>query len=91
MQDEIMEIAESLFPFDYSIAGDGNDLAITELMKLLDFKIYSYPTGSRLNGWEIPQAWRLNRFQLFADGDLILDEADHPFLVAKNSPNLYLD
>ena len=26
MQDEIMGIAESLFPFDYSIAGDGNDL-----------------------------------------------------------------
>ena len=88
MQDEIMGIAESLFPFDYSIAGNGNDLAITELMKLLDFKIYSYPTGSRLNGWEIPRAWRLNRFQLFADGNLILDDADHPFLVAKNSPSV---
>ena len=50
MQDEIMGIAESLFPFDYSIAGNGNDLAITELMKLLDFKIYSYPTGNQRRG-----------------------------------------
>ena len=50
----IKKIVEKLYPFDYSIAGKGNDLAIKEFKKFLPFKVYSFTTGKSINGWKIP-------------------------------------
>ena len=35
----IKQIIKKLYPFDYSIAGSGNDLAIKEFLKFLPFKV----------------------------------------------------
>jgi aminopeptidase-like protein len=58
---KLINIIKKLYPFDYSIAGQGNDIAIKEFMKLLQFKIHSFKSGLKHNGWKIPHSWQLKK------------------------------
>ena len=57
----ITNIIKKLFPFDYSICGKGNDLAIKVFKNYLNFKIHKFESGKSLNGWQIPHAWSLKK------------------------------
>ena len=57
----IKKIVEKLYPFDYSIAGKGNDLAIKEFKKFLPFKVYYFTNWKSINGWKITQSWILKK------------------------------
>lgn len=74
------------YPFDYSIAGQANDQALIEFRKHLAFESHSYRTGTLLNGWKIPSAWKFNFFELYKDSELLFRTTDGSFHVAKNSP-----
>ena len=50
----IKKIVEKLYPFDYSIAGKGNDLAIKEFKKFLPFKVYSLQLENLLMAGKYP-------------------------------------
>jgi aminopeptidase-like protein len=54
---KIIEIIKKLYPFDYSIAGGGNDKAIRVFKKFFPFKVHKFNTGQSYNGWKIPHAW----------------------------------
>lgn len=85
---EIKTLLNRLYGFDYSIAGRGNDEAIVEFNKHLDFELHSYASGAVLNGWRIPSAWELNFFELYNDSGILLRTTDGSFHVAKNSPSV---
>lgn len=70
----IKKIVEKLYPFDYSIAGKGNDLAIREFKKFLPFKVHSFGTGKSINGWKIPHSWILKK-GLIKDGSKVVFDA----------------
>ena len=57
----IYKIIKKLYPFDYSIVGKGNDLAIKEFKKLLPFKVHSFRSGLEHNGWKVPKEWILEK------------------------------
>ena len=89
-EEDIGSLVDSIFPFEYSIAGRANDQAIIELKRHLDFSVHSYHTGMILNGWKIPPAWELNHFEIYENSKLILRTTDGSFHVARNSPSVDL-
>ena len=74
---KIHNIIKKLYPFDYSIVGKGNDLAIKKFKKFLPFKIHNFKSGQEYNGWKIPNEWILNR-------GIIKDENKKIIFDAKN-------
>ncbi len=79
---KIKEIIKRLYPFDYSISGKGNDLAIKEFKKFLPFEIHSFDTGKVLNGWKIPHSWELIK-GIIKDGSRIIFDAKKKNLVCQ--------
>ena len=70
---KIIDIVKDIFPFDYSVAGEGNDKSIKVFNKYLDFKIHSFSTGQMLNGWKIPSAIKVIRGTIADKKKIILD------------------
>jgi aminopeptidase-like protein len=86
--DEISELLEILYPFDYSIAGVDNDQASKVLCNILPFQTTEYPSGSEVNGWVIPQGWKLNSLKIYKDDSILLEFYEHSFCVPKNTPSV---
>tara|TARA_B100000579_G_C22835884_1_gene858712 strand:- start:476 stop:1771 length:1296 start_codon:yes stop_codon:yes gene_type:complete len=82
---KISSIIKKLYPFDYSIVGDGNDLAIKEFKKLLPFKVHNFTSGKIYNGWKIPHKWILKKAQIKENGKTIFDAKQKKFGVPVNS------
>ena len=61
----INNIIKQLYPFDYSIVGKGNNLAIKKFKKFLPFKIHNFKSGQQHNGWKIPKEWKLKKGLIF--------------------------
>lgn len=76
---KIIDIVKDIFPFDYSVAGEGNDKSIRAFNKYLDFKIHSFSTGLLLNGWKIPSAIKVIRGTIVDKNEIILDAKNSSF------------
>ena len=86
--DSISRLISSLFPFQYSITGVDNDSACEILRDILPFKVHEYPSGSQINGWVIPQGWRLDLLQVYKNDEILFEFRDHPFCVPRNTPSV---
>ena len=75
----IIEIVKKLYPFDYSVAGEGNELAIRKFKNFLNFKIHSFSTSKYLNGWKIPVAQKVNNATIYSGKNKILDKKNSVF------------
>ncbi len=69
----LTDLVRELYPFNYSVTSSGNDLAITELKKQLDFEVSEWTSGSELNGWRIPDAHIVDKAKLWLGEQLIYD------------------
>ena len=58
-------ILKKIFPFDYSVIGEGNDKAIKEFKKYLNFIVHEIKAGSTYNGWVIPQPYKIKKAKIF--------------------------
>lgn len=83
----VTELIEKLFPFAYSITGQGNDLAIEKYLEELDFTLHEYASGQSLNGWHIPDAWQVKSAKVFCDDKLVYDATSSPLGVGALSPS----
>jgi len=81
----IKQLVADLYPFTYSVTGDGNNKAIDRLCQELDFNIYSYESGQILNGWLIPSACVVEKAELRKDGKIIYDATKSPLGVPAQS------
>ena len=45
---KIIDIVKKLYPFNYSVAGEGNDKSIKVFKKYLNFKIHKFKTKKKL-------------------------------------------
>lgn len=82
---KILEIVKRLYPFDYSVAGDGNDKSIKEFKKFLKFKIYNFQTNKMMNGWKIPQSQKVISAEIFYKKKKIFDALKSPFNIIAQS------
>ena len=69
----LTDMVRTLYPFEYSIVGKGNDDAQPLLMGMLDFRALEWPSGSQLNGWLVPKANVVECAELSLDGELVYD------------------
>jgi aminopeptidase-like protein len=76
---KIIDIVKDIFPFEYSVAGQGNDDSIKVFKKFLNFKIHSFNTGKSLNGWKIPKAIQVVKGTISNKKKIILDVKNSPF------------
>ena len=83
----VLALVKKLFPFSYSITGQGNDDAIAQYLTELDFTVHEYASGQNLNGWFIPHAWQVNKACIYQNGQLIYDAKTSPLGVASLSPS----
>ncbi len=83
----VLSLVEKLFPFSYSITGSGNDESIPVYQTELNFTVHEYASNQSLNGWYIPDAWRVIKAQIFHNEQLIYDASASPLGVAILSPS----
>ena len=76
---EIINIIKKLYPYNYSITGEGNDLAIREFKKLLPFKIHNFKSGQIHNGWKIPHSWKLEKGIIKDNSKIVFDAKKKKF------------
>jgi len=68
-----MRIAKSIFPYDYSVTGNGSENAIRAYKKLANFSVHRFESGKNLRGWEIPLGWGANKAVIKHNGRVIYD------------------
>ena len=76
---KIIDIVKKLYPFNYSVAGEGNDKSIKVFKKYLNFKIHKFKTKKKINGWIIPNSIKVLVGEIFFKDKKILDTKNSPF------------
>lgn len=78
----LKELYEELFPLCRSITGPAYEQSLEILKKYVPFTIESFPSGSKVNDWTVPEEWSLNRATLKdSQGNIILDTNQNPLHV----------
>ncbi|WP_317383711.1 DUF4910 domain-containing protein [Anaerobiospirillum succiniciproducens] len=78
----LKELYEELFPICRSITGPAYEQSLEILKKYVPFTIESFPSGSKVNDWTVPEGWSLNRATLKdSQGNIILDTHQNPLHV----------
>ncbi len=78
MADTLKNLVARLYPFAYSVTGQGNDDAIAMFQAELPFTVHEYPSGADLNGWLVAPAWSVQKAEIRKDGKLIYDGTISP-------------
>lgn len=78
----LKELYAELFPLCRSITGPAYEQSLEILKKYVPFTIESFPSGSKVNDWTVPEGWSLNRATLKdSQGNIILDTNQNPLHV----------
>ena len=82
----LFNIIKRLYPYDYSIVGNGNDLAIKEFRKFLPFKVHNFNSGQKHNGWKIPKEWIMKKGLIKDENNKIIFDAKKKNLGFQHTP-----
>lgn len=77
-QSPLVDLAARLFPYDYSVTGQGNDASVRVLNAELPFQTLEYASGRELNGWTIPAACLVDKAELRHQGRVVYDAKARP-------------
>jgi len=83
----VLPLVKKLFPFNYSITGQGNDNAIPQYLSELDFDVHEYASGQSLNGWFIPHSWHIKKAKIYHENKVVYDAGLSPLGLATLSPS----
>ncbi len=75
---KIQDLVARLFPFAYSVTGQGNDDAIAVFQDELPFVVNEYSSGADLNGWVVAPAWSVQKAEIRKSGQLVYDGTASP-------------
>jgi aminopeptidase-like protein len=88
LQSLFHELLKELHPRDYSIVSSANDEMASLLEERFGFSSTEYKSQKKLNGWEIPQGWKLREFALSCQGEILFDLSSSEVVVSNLSPNM---
>jgi aminopeptidase-like protein len=74
----IKDLVAKLYPYAYSVTGEGNDLAIPAFCSELPFVVHEFQSGRELNGWIVAPAWRVQKALIKRDGKVVYDGTSSP-------------
>ena len=83
----IKNILKDIYPFPYSVVSGGNDESINHFKKYLNFNVLEYESGAEVNGWIVPNMWKLISGSISDSSGLNIDLAQNPFMLAVLSPS----
>jgi len=72
------QIIEDLYPMDRQPLGEGYDSAIEYLNHLLKLGIITYPSGTKLETWTVPEEWVVHDAWVKYKGKKIIDYKKDP-------------
>lgn len=70
----ILPLVGELCSHRVGVATPGNADLFVDVARELDLRLYSYPSGERFNGWEVPAEWWVQEATLW-QGDRLIDDA----------------
>src|SRR3569833_1020276 len=74
----MIEIVRELTPLNRAVCSRGYDAAVSDLCKLLPFRVISVPEARKHNGWVIPPSWDVEEAKIVKNGTVIYDGTAHP-------------
>lgn len=83
--DMMLRIIENLWFLPRHIVSEGYDEALRLLGRCLPLKIHRVPSGTRCWTWTIPNRWDCPEAWVEADGERLIDLADHPLHIIYGS------
>ncbi len=72
------QIISDLYLLNRALISDDYDRALAYIAERVNMQIHEYPSGTKCWTWVIPQKWTVNEAWVEADGERIIDYADHP-------------
>ncbi|MBB4842416.1 aminopeptidase-like protein [Paucibacter oligotrophus] len=87
MSRTITDIVRALYPYAYSVVSNDSDRAVAAYKEELPFSVFEVPSGTELNGWLVPNNWRVVRARILHDDRLIHDGALSPLGIGVLSPS----
>jgi aminopeptidase-like protein len=87
MSRTITDIVRALFPYAYSVVSSDSDSAVAAYQAELPFSVFEVPSGTELNGWLVPNNWRVIHARIKHNGRLIQDGCTNPLGIGVLSPS----
>lgn len=85
-RERITGFLKETWPLNRSLAGDGINRFFEILKNYLDVEILEYDCGSRVCGWKIPMAWKLNSGSICNEkGEPLISTESEPLCVWSHS------
>lgn len=85
MPDRMLQIINELWYKARHIVSDEYDEALAGLGQHLDLTVHEVPSGSQCWTWKVPEKWGCREAWIEADGQRLVDLADHPLHIAYGS------
>ena len=74
----MIELIREIYPLNRSLVSDDYDRALEIVGRFVPLTVHEYASGSQCWTWRIPQKWTVREAWVEADGERIIDFADHP-------------
>jgi aminopeptidase-like protein len=85
MPDLMLRIINELWRTPRHIVSDGYDEALARLGDFLPLTVHEVPSGTQCWTWRIPNKWGCQEAWIEADGQRLVDVADHPLHIMYGS------
>ncbi len=74
----VIDLIRRVYPLNRALVSDDYDRALQIVGERLEMTVHEYPSGEQCWTWRIPQKWTVNEAWVEAEGERIIDFADHP-------------
>ncbi|NPV48502.1 MAG: DUF4910 domain-containing protein [Armatimonadetes bacterium] len=85
MPDVMLRLIDDLWYKARHIVSDEYDEALFRLQDYLDLQIHEVPSGTQCWTWRVPNKWGCREAYIEADGQRLVDVADHPLHIVYGS------
>ena len=81
----ILELTRELCAYPAAVVGEADEALFARIAGEVPLRVHRYPSGAEHLGWRVPELSRVRRARILRDGEVVLDGAEHPLVVAMGS------
>lgn len=85
--ESLVDVIRNMYPYSHSVVFDASPETIEKFRQYLPFEAISYPSQTEINGWIVPNNWRVLTARIFSAGELYYDFMQSPLGVGILSPS----
>lgn len=80
-----LDLTRDLCRYATGVVADDNEPYFARIAEELPLELHRYPSGAEVNGWLVPELWRVHKAEIRLGGRMVYDAAVHPLGVATYS------